>query len=71
MLAAGAADWATEGVSRQLEVIVGHVRAHEQLLAALPADERAVIETASTTVRKARQSVPVTIGRRRPDSTGG
>src|SRR5674536_368157 len=38
MLAAGAADWATEGVSRQLDVIAGHVRAHDQLLAALPAD---------------------------------
>src|SRR5674536_257915 len=25
MLAAGAADWATEGVSRQLDVIAGHV----------------------------------------------
>jgi len=71
MLAAGAADWATEGVSRQLDVIAGHVRAHEQLLAALPADERAVIETASTTVRQARQSVPVAIGRRQPDTTGG
>jgi hypothetical protein len=71
MLAAGAADWATEGVSRQLDVIAGHVRAHDQLLAALPADERAVIETASTTVRQARQSVPVAIGRRQPDTTGG
>ena len=66
MLAAGAADWATAGLSRQIDVIVGHIRAHEQLLAALPDDERAVIQDASATVRKARQSIPVAFGHRQP-----
>jgi integrase len=64
MLAAGAADWATENVTRQLEVIVAHVRTHEQLLEALPADERGVIDDACTTARKARRSIPVAHGRR-------
>jgi hypothetical protein len=65
MLAAGAADWAVAHVARQLEVIVGHIRTHEGLLDRLPGDERAVIEDASVTLRKARQSVPVAFGRRR------
>jgi len=64
MLAAGAADWVTDGVSRQLDVIAGHVRTHEELLESLPEDERALIREASTRVRKARQSVPVAFGRR-------
>ena len=66
MLAAGAADWATENVSRQLDVVGEHVRIHEQLLESLPADERAVIDTACATARKARRSVPVAFGRRLP-----
>ena len=65
MLAAGAADWAVEHVARQLDVITGHIRTHEALLERLAADERAVIEDASATLRKARQSVPVAFGRRR------
>ncbi|MDA8286343.1 MAG: site-specific integrase [Actinomycetota bacterium] len=65
MLAAGATDWAADHLSRQLEVIVGHVRVHEATLADLAAQERAVIEDASATLRKVRQSVPVAFGRRR------
>ena len=65
MLAAGAADWAVEHVSRQLEVIVGHIGTHEAILERLTFAERTVIEEASTTLRKARQSVPVAFGRRR------
>ena len=71
MMAAGAADWVTDGVSRQLDVIVAHVRTHEELLASLPTEERTVIEDASAAVRKARQAVPVAFGRRQPDTTGG
>lgn len=67
MLAADAADWAVEHVSRQLEVIVGHIGTHEALLEHLVAEERAVIEDASATLRRARQSVPVAFGRRRSD----
>ena len=64
MLTAGAADWVTDGVTRQLDVIAGHVHTHEELLESLPEDERALIREASTRVRKARQSVPVAFGRR-------
>jgi len=71
MLATGAADWATQGVTRQLDVIVGHIRTHEQLLQRLPGTERTLIEDASATIRKARQSVPVAFGRRRPDPSDG
>jgi len=53
---------AVEHVSRQIDVIAGHVRAHEALLGALPGDERALIEQASATLRKARQCVPVAFG---------
>jgi integrase len=70
LLTAGAADWVTDGVTRQLEVITGHVRTHEQLLASLPEDERALIQDASSTVRKTRQAVPVAFGRRLPDDHG-
>lgn len=59
MIAAGAAGWARDGVTRQLDVIVGHIHTHEELLESLPDDERALIESASTTVRKAHRSVPV------------
>jgi hypothetical protein len=65
MLAAGAADWAVEHVARQLRVIAGHIRTHEALLERLAGEERAVIEDASATLRKARWSVPVVFGRRR------
>jgi hypothetical protein len=64
MLVAGAAAWAVEHVSRQLDVVTGHVWVHEALLERLAGDERALIEEASTTLRKARQSVPVLFGRR-------
>ena len=66
MLAAEAADWAVEHVSRQLQVIVGHIDAHEALLEHLAHEERALIEDASATLRRARRSVPVAFGRRRP-----
>ena len=62
MLVAGAAAWAVEHVSCQLDVVTGHVRAHEALLERLAGDERALIEEASTMLRKARQSVPVLFG---------
>jgi integrase len=65
MLAAGAAEWAISHVTRQLDVIVGHVHTHERLLKRLADDERVIIEDASATLRKARQSVPVAFGRRR------
>jgi len=65
MLAAGAAEWAVEHVTRQLKVITSHIATHESLLARLGSDERAVIENASATLRKARQSVPVAFGKRR------
>lgn len=64
MLAAGAADWAVAHVGHQLEVIVGHIRTHEALLGELADDNRAAIDEASATLRKARQSVPVAFGRR-------
>lgn len=65
MLASGAAVWAVEHVSRQLGVIVGHIHAHEELLASVDDEERAAIEDASVTLRKARQLVPVAFGKRR------
>ena len=65
MLAAGAAAWAVENVERQISVIGGHITQHEETLASLPAEERTLLEDASATVRKARQSVPVAFGRRR------
>jgi integrase len=64
MIAVGAADWVVANVSGQLEVIVGHIRHHETLLERLPAGERALIDEASATIRKARQTVPVAFGRR-------
>jgi len=47
---------------RQIDVIAGHVRAHEALLGALPGDERALIEQASATLR---EGSPVRPGRLR------
>lgn len=70
MLAAGVADWARDGVTRQLDVIVGHIRSHEELLASLPTDQATLIQDASATVRKARQSVPVAFGRRQGATPG-
>jgi hypothetical protein len=67
MLAAGAADWAAEHVTRQLDIIVGHLHTHETRLEQLPGDERTAIDDATTILRKARQSVPVAFGRRRSD----
>ena len=64
MITVGAADWVVANVSAQLEVIVGHIRHHEALLERLPAAERSLIEHASSTLRKARQSVPVAFGHR-------
>jgi hypothetical protein len=65
MLAAGAPDWVIDNVTRQLEVIVDHIHTHEQLLDRLSDKQRRLVENASATVRKARQSVPVAFGRRR------
>lgn len=65
MLAAGAAEWMVEGVTHQLKVIVGHIRNHQAALDQLPDGERAVVDEASKTLRKARQSVPVAFLRRR------
>lgn len=70
MLAAGAADWVSDGVTRQLGVIAGHVRTHEELLESLPHEQRTLIQEASATVRKARQSVPVAFGQRLADGHG-
>ena len=70
MHAAGAADWVTDAVARQLEIITSHVRTHEQLLQSLPDDERELIRDATATVRKTRQSVPVAFGRRIADGHG-
>jgi integrase len=65
MLAANAAAWAIDHVTQQLAVIVGHIRTHETLLAKLEGAERAAIEDASVSLRKARQTVPVAFGKRR------
>jgi integrase len=65
MLAAGAAAWAVDHLSRQLEVILGHVDLHEVHLGGLEHAEQVAIEEASATLRKARQSVPVAFGKRR------
>ncbi|MGB6581669.1 MAG: site-specific integrase, partial [Streptosporangiaceae bacterium] len=62
MLAAGAADWAAENVTRQLDIITSHIRTHEAALDHLPAGQRAVLEEASAAVRRARRLVPVTLG---------
>jgi hypothetical protein len=70
MLTTGAADWVIAGVDRQLEVITEHVRTHQNLLDSLPEPERTLIQDASATIRKARQSVPVAFGRRLPDDHG-
>lgn len=67
MLAADAAGWALDHRSRQLEVIVDHIHSHEALLTHLDDSERGLIEDASTTLRQARQSVPVAFGTRRSD----
>ena len=62
LLAAGAADWVAGNVTRQLDVITGHIRTHEAAPGHLPADQRAVLEEASATLRRARRLVPVTLG---------
>jgi hypothetical protein len=64
MLTVSATDWVIDNVTRQLDVIVSHIRAHEQLLDRLPDKQRHLVEDASATVRKARQSIPVAFGRR-------
>ena len=66
MLTTGAADWVIDNVTRQLQVIVDHIRTHEQLLSRLADDQRDAVQEAAATLRKARQSVPVAFGRRRP-----
>ena len=65
MLTTGAADWVIDNVTRQLQVIVNHIRTHEQLLTRLSDDQRHAVQDAAATLRKARQSVPVALGRRR------
>ena len=71
MLATGAAGWVIDNITRQLEVIVGHIRIHEQTMDLLSDDERCSVEHASITLRKARQSVPAAFGRRRAARPGG
>ncbi len=63
--ATGAADSAIDNVARQLEVIVAHTRAHEQLLEGLDSAGRADIEHASATLRKVRSR-----GLRAPTGSG-
>lgn len=70
MLATGTAEWVIDNVGRQLDVIVAHIRTHEQVLARLPDDQRRTMQEAATTLHKARQSVPVAFGRRRAGSEG-
>jgi integrase len=65
MIAVGAAEWVVANVTGQLEVIVGHVRRHEAFLERLGSTERAAVDQASATLRKARQAVPVAFGRRK------
>jgi integrase len=68
MIAVGAADWVVANVTGQLGVITDHIAHHEAALRRLPAAERAVIEDASATLRKARQALPVAFGRRREET---
>lgn len=67
MLTADAADWTIDNVNHQLEIISGHIRTHQELLDSLPEGERALIQDASTTIRKTRQAVPIAFGRRIAD----
>jgi hypothetical protein len=69
MLAMGASPSAIENLSKQAEVVQGHVRHHRATLGSLPPGQRTLIEDASATVRKARQWVPVAFGQRR-EATG-
>ncbi len=71
LIALGVADWVITNVTRQLEVIAEHIHTHETLLAELPEAERARVEETSTTLRKARQAVPVAFGRRQPENCRG
>jgi hypothetical protein len=71
VLAVGGADWVVVNVTRQIEVIVSHIRTHEQALERLPEDHRRSLEEASATIRKARQWVPVAFGRRSPEEACG
>lgn len=65
MTATGAADWLVEGVTRQLDIVISHIRTHQQILAGLPDDERGAVTDAAATLSKVRQSVPVAFKRRR------
>lgn len=67
LIAIGAADWVVANVTGQLEVIANHIAHHQAALERLPARERAVINDATATVRKARQAVPVAFGRRKEE----
>ena len=71
MLTAGAADWAADGVTRQIEVMDGHIGVHERLLEGLPGGEHAAIREASEPVHKVRQSVPVAFGHRHRETGHG
>jgi len=66
-LAMRASPWVTDNIARQLGVISEHVRTHEHHLEELPADQRALIEEASATLRKTRQSIPVAFRRHRAE----
>ncbi len=62
MLAVGAADWVVANVTRQLDIITSHIRTHQEALGRLPGEQRAILEEASATVRRARRAVPVAFG---------
>ena len=68
MIAVGAAEWVVANVSSQIEIIADHVR-HPRGPPSSPSPaERALIDQASATVRKARQAVAVAFGRRQQSS---
>ena len=60
--AARAAHWVVANVTRQLDVITGHIHTHQGALDRLPGEQRAKIEEASATVRHVRRAVPVAFG---------
>ena len=47
MIAAGAAEWVVANVTRQLEVVIGHIRRHEALLEHLAHRRATAIDEAS------------------------
>lgn len=62
MLAARAAGWAVDNVTRQIDVITHHIRTHEAALDRLPAEQRTALDEAAATLRRARRAVPLAFG---------